>query len=104
MKTNIDIIYSDETLVVVNKPGALLSVPGRGPENKDCVSSRLQSLFPDMIEQPAVHRLFEIQPLEEFALAGGLFGLPYPARQPDRPSIAVLERSGQFALPTLPRD
>ncbi len=57
MKTNIDIIYSDDVLVVVNKPGALLSVPGKGPENKDCVSSRLQSLFPNMIEQPAVHRL-----------------------------------------------
>lgn len=57
MKNNIEIIYSDEALVVVNKPGGLLSVPGKGPENKDCVSSRLQTHFPDMIEQPAVHRL-----------------------------------------------
>lgn len=57
MKNNIDIIYSDDVLVVVNKPGGLLSVPGKYPENKDCVSSRLQAIFPNMIKQPAVHRL-----------------------------------------------
>ena len=53
----VKVIYSDESLVVVIKPGGFLSVPGRGPENQDCVSRRLQYLYPQMIAQPAVHRL-----------------------------------------------
>lgn len=53
----IEILYSDEDIVVVNKPGGLLSVPGRGLEKQDSVSTRLRSLFTSMIEQPSVHRL-----------------------------------------------
>ncbi len=53
----IEILYQDDIIVVVNKPGGLLSVPGRGPDKQDCVTARLQSLFPDMIAQPSVHRL-----------------------------------------------
>jgi len=52
-----DIVYHDAAIVVVRKPGGMLSVPGRGPEKRDCVTSRLRGLFPDMIQQPAVHRL-----------------------------------------------
>jgi len=51
------IIYFDDDIVVVNKPGGLLAVPGRGPENQDCVSARVITKFPDSIPQPAVHRL-----------------------------------------------
>jgi len=54
---DIEILYSDRELVVVAKPGGLLSVPGRGPEKQDCLVRRLQQRYPDMIEQPAVHRL-----------------------------------------------
>jgi tRNA pseudouridine32 synthase/23S rRNA pseudouridine746 synthase len=32
-------------------------VPGKGEENQDCVVSRIKALYPDCIEQPAVHRL-----------------------------------------------
>lgn len=53
----VEIIYQDEYLVVVVKPGGLLSVPGKGPENAHCVSSCLQALIPEMIAQPAIHRL-----------------------------------------------
>jgi len=53
----IEILYSDRELVVVDKPGGLLSVPGRGPEKQDCLVRRLRQRFPAMIEQPAVHRL-----------------------------------------------
>lgn len=56
-QTEIDICYSDETIVVINKPGGLLAVPGRGPEKQDCCATRLRRLFPSMIPQPAVHRL-----------------------------------------------
>ncbi len=54
---SIDIVYQDTDLVIVDKPSGLLSVPGRGPDKQDCVVSRLKQLFPDMIAQPAVHRL-----------------------------------------------
>ena len=53
----LNIVYSDEKIVVVNKPGGLLSVPGRGESKQDCVTSRLKKLFPDCINQPSVHRL-----------------------------------------------
>lgn len=53
----IEILFSDSELVVVNKPGGLLAVPGRGPDKQDSVATRLQKTFMDMIEQPSVHRL-----------------------------------------------
>lgn len=53
----LSIIYQDEDIVVVEKPGGLLSVPGRGPENFDSISARLRNRFSSMIDQPAVHRL-----------------------------------------------
>ncbi len=53
----IDIIHADTSVIVVNKPGGLLSVPGRGPEKQDCLVRRLQQRYPEMIEQPSVHRL-----------------------------------------------
>lgn len=54
---NLHIIYTDPHIIVVNKPGGLLSVPGRGPDKQDCVVNRTKKLFPDCIQQPAVHRL-----------------------------------------------
>jgi tRNA pseudouridine32 synthase/23S rRNA pseudouridine746 synthase len=54
---DLEIIYQDRDLVVVNKPHSVLSVPGRGPENQDCMEKRLRRLFPDAPVQCAVHRL-----------------------------------------------
>lgn len=56
-KIVIDILYKDADIVVINKPGGLLSVPGRGEDKQDCVTRRLQRMYPGMIEQPSVHRL-----------------------------------------------
>jgi tRNA pseudouridine32 synthase/23S rRNA pseudouridine746 synthase len=53
----IEFVYNDSELVVINKPGGLLAVPGRGPEKQDCAAARLRRHFPEMIDQPAVHRL-----------------------------------------------
>lgn len=53
----LDIIYSDSKIVVVNKPSGLLSVPGKGAENQDCVVTRVQALFPECRKFPSVHRL-----------------------------------------------
>ena len=50
-------VYQDSSIVVVNKPGGILSVPGRGPDKQDCIVSRLRRRFPGCISQPSVHRL-----------------------------------------------
>ncbi|ESQ83845.1 hypothetical protein AEAC466_10975 [Asticcacaulis sp. AC466] len=48
------IIFVDDHMLVAEKPAGLLSVPGRLPENKDCLVTRLQGLYPDAL---TVHRL-----------------------------------------------
>ena len=53
----LDIIYCDTSLLVINKEGGLLSVPGRGEDKQDCVESRVRRLFPSAPKQCAVHRL-----------------------------------------------
>lgn len=53
----LEILYRDEHIIVVNKQSGLLSVPGRGPDKQDCIVNRVKRLFPNCIEQPAVHRL-----------------------------------------------
>jgi tRNA pseudouridine32 synthase/23S rRNA pseudouridine746 synthase len=47
-------LYADEHLVVLRKPAGLLCVPGRGPDKQDCLSARVQRLYPDAL---VVHRL-----------------------------------------------
>ena len=49
---DIEIIYTDDDLLVVNKPAGLLSVPGR--IMKDCVLNRLKGDYPEVV---IVHRL-----------------------------------------------
>lgn len=47
-------IYADPHLLVLNKPSGLLSVPGKGVDKQDCLSSRVQKSYPDAL---IVHRL-----------------------------------------------
>jgi tRNA pseudouridine32 synthase / 23S rRNA pseudouridine746 synthase len=47
-------LYEDESLVAIDKPAGLLSVPGRGEANRDCVAARVQVEMPDAL---VVHRL-----------------------------------------------
>lgn len=49
-----ELIYRDDTLLVVNKPAGLLAVPGRGADKQDCLSVHVQKEFPDAL---IVHRL-----------------------------------------------
>ena len=53
----IAIIHQDPEFVVINKPSGLLSVPGKGPENQNCVVARIKAMFPNCPEHPEVHRL-----------------------------------------------
>lgn len=48
------VVAVDDHLLVLNKPCGLLAVPGRGPENADCLSARVQAQWPDA---RVVHRL-----------------------------------------------
>ena len=51
---DVRVIYSDDALIVVDKPAGLLAVPGRGEERQDCVAARVQAQFADA---RIVHRL-----------------------------------------------
>ena len=51
------VLAVDEALIIVCKPTGLLSVPGRLPENKDCLITRLQAEFADAL---TVHRLDQV--------------------------------------------
>ncbi|CAG37838.1 RluA family pseudouridine synthase [Desulfotalea psychrophila] len=102
------IIYRDDHLVVVIKPGGLLSVPGRGPENSDCVSSRLQAKIPEMITQPAVHRLdMYTSGLMVYAVSKEIhraLSIQFQEQQVDKKYTALLEGclqevSGEIRLP-----
>jgi tRNA pseudouridine32 synthase/23S rRNA pseudouridine746 synthase len=51
---DLNLIYVDQSLLVVNKPAGLLSVPGRGADKQDCLSLRIRNNYPDAL---VVHRL-----------------------------------------------
>jgi tRNA pseudouridine32 synthase/23S rRNA pseudouridine746 synthase len=53
----LEIVHEDPHFVVVDKPSGMLSVPGRGPDKRDCVAERVREMFAGCPEQPAVHRL-----------------------------------------------
>lgn len=48
------LLFADDSLLVLNKPSGLLSVPGRGEDKQDCLSTRVQRVYPDAL---IVHRL-----------------------------------------------
>lgn len=48
------LVHVDDALIAADKPADLLSVPGRGPENADCLAVRLQAVYADAL---IVHRL-----------------------------------------------
>ena len=54
LPSGFDLVYRDESLIVVNKPAGLLAVPGRGADKQDCLASRVQAEFPGAL---VVHRL-----------------------------------------------
>ncbi|WP_290699209.1 RluA family pseudouridine synthase [Amphritea sp.] len=51
---DVDILFADAEIVVVNKAADLLSVPGIGEEKQDCIWRRVQQRFPTA---KTVHRL-----------------------------------------------
>ena len=47
-------LFEDAHLLVLEKPSGLLSVPGRGPDKQDCLSKRVQAVYPEAL---IVHRI-----------------------------------------------
>ncbi|MEG0939608.1 pseudouridine synthase [Comamonas sp.] len=52
--SELNCVYEDEHLLVLNKPSGLLCVPGRGPDKQDCLSLRALQHFGNAL---VVHRL-----------------------------------------------
>lgn len=52
---NIEILFEDDSLLVINKPAELLSVPGKNVE--DSVYSRIKNKYPEATGPLIVHRL-----------------------------------------------
>jgi tRNA pseudouridine32 synthase/23S rRNA pseudouridine746 synthase len=50
----VGLLHVDESLLVLDKPAGMLSVPGRGEDKQDCLSARVQATFSDAL---IVHRL-----------------------------------------------
>jgi tRNA pseudouridine32 synthase/23S rRNA pseudouridine746 synthase len=48
------VLHRDASIIVVDKPAGLLSVPGRGPHLADCLISRIAAEYPGVL---LVHRL-----------------------------------------------
>lgn len=103
-----NIVYRDDSLILVEKPGGLLAVPGRGPDKQDCLISRIRRLVPEMIDQPAVHRLdmatSGLMVLAVTAEAHRHLGRQFEMRRVVKRYIALLEGivagdAGEIGLP-----
>lgn len=99
--------YIDDALLVAEKPAGLLSVPGRLPENKDCVITRLQALYPDAL---TVHRLDQVTSGLLLHARGkaieAALSVQFQQRQVGKRYLAVVEGlldadSGQVDLPLI---
>jgi tRNA pseudouridine32 synthase/23S rRNA pseudouridine746 synthase len=120
----IDIIYADDFIIVVNKLSGLLAVPGRGIDKQDCLSLRLQNIFPDALVahrldmatsglmvfargaemQRRLSQLFYLHAVEKryvalvtgkFEVSSGEINLPIAADWPNRPLHKVNFESGK---------
>jgi len=99
--------YQDPAIVVVDKPGGLLAVPGRGPDKQDSVALRVRHLWPRCIEQPAVHRLdMDTSGLMVLGLTGAAhryLSLQFAERRVGKAYLALVEgvvagEAGEIAL------
>lgn len=101
-----DILYQDEAIVVVNKPAEFLSVPG--VNIKDSVQTRLEQIFPDVEGPFVLHRLdMSTSGLLVFALtrrANKSLQKQFITRQVEKQYVALLtgelsQQQGEITLP-----
>ncbi len=99
------LICCDASLLVVNKPAGLLSVPGRGANKQDCLSARVIRDFPDAL---TVHRL-DMATSGLIVFARGIdmqrrLSEMFRERQVQKSYVAIVEgvlekQNGEIALP-----
>lgn len=101
-------VHADASLVVVNKPAGLLSVPGRGPDKQDCAWLRVRADWPDA---QVVHRLdMATSGLLLFARGAGVqrsLNAAFAGRQVHKRYVSVVrgeprDDSGEIDLPLGP--
>lgn len=121
------VIYADAALLVVDKPGGLLSVPGRGEDKQDCLIARLQAGYPgarivhrldqdtsgllvvarDAGTHRELSRQFHDREVEKIYAAlvlgqpagdGGMIDLPLRYDPPTKPRHVIDRDNGQSAL------
>ena len=101
------VLHADESILVVDKPAGLLSVPGRGEDRADCLIARLRVVWPDVL---LVHRLdLDTSGVMVFArskAAQGALGKQFEARAVKKVYQARLagemaERQGRVDLPLI---
>lgn len=106
-KTPLDVLHEDASLIVVNKPSGLLSVPGRGEHLADCLLNRVQAAFPQAL---LVHRLDRdtsgVMVFAQTPHAQRHLGLQFEKRQTRKTYVArvlgrVAEKTGTVDLPLI---
>jgi len=105
------IVHAAAAYVVVCKPAGMLSVPGKGPHNQDCVASRVREMFPTSKGPLIVHRLdMDTSGLLVLGLtsdAQRLLSGQFEKRQVDKAYVAVVAgrlgaERGEIDLPIRP--
>ena len=94
----LSLVFADAALLVLDKPGGLLAVPGRGADRQDCLAGRVQARYPDAL---IVHRL-DMATSGLMAMARGpaaqrALGKAFAAREVNKRYIAVV--SGRLEAP-----
>ena len=103
----LSLVYVGRSLLVVDKPARLLSVPGRGPDKQDCLGIRVQREFPDAL---IVHRLdYDTSGLIELARGKKMhaaLSILFQERRVEKHYVAVVEGrlekdEGEINLPLI---
>ncbi len=104
----LQIVYQEQDFLVVEKESGVLSVPGRGADKQDSLSTRIREKYKHCIDQPAVHRLdMDTSGLMVYALtakAHRSFSIQFQNRQVQKKYIAVVdgyvgEENGRIEMP-----
>lgn len=96
---DLSVLYADDAMLVLDKPAGLLSVPGRGEDKQDCLSTRAQRCYPDAL---IVHRLdmatSGVMVLARGAAAQRSLNHAFASRAVTKRYIAIVD--GNLAAPT----
>ncbi|NOU00974.1 MAG: RluA family pseudouridine synthase [Gallionella sp.] len=104
---NLELLYQDAFLLVVNKPAGLLSVPGRGADKTDSLATRVQVRFADAL---IVHRLDRdtsgLLVLARGAAMHRLLSMAFAAREVNKRYVARVagkpeQTAGEINLPII---